>query len=499
MSKKCKIPGIYIEEIKTGAKAILGVSTSVCAFVGTAKRGPINKAISCSNFGDFEKRFGGLATDSEMSYAIQQFFNNGGTEALAIRMAKSFTISTINVKDEKNANVVLKIWALDEGASGNSIRIKIDYKNVHNGSFNLTVKFVDIYDPLNGFKEKFKNITLEKGHLRSFNEMVNNNSQLINGKIIKHSHPECLNIFLSGGSEIPFTDAEATIFYIGSRTKKEGIYALESTHFNLLCLPGISNVYIIANANTYCKERNAFMIIDSPKSVSKPEDLSTFLEGNTLPKTNNAAIYYPWLQIADRLNNGKLRSCPPSGTIAGIYARIDINRGVWKSPAGTDAVLNGVVDLEYKLSNNENVILNSTGVNCIRQFPTYGIVAWGARTLNGADAINSEYKYISVKRLALFIEESLNQGLKWTVFEPNNETLWSNINLNVTTFLDNLYRQGAFQGNLKEAYFVKCNRDTTTQNDINNGLVNILVGFAPLKPAEFIMLKIQQIAGQINS
>jgi hypothetical protein len=171
---------------------------------------------------------------------------------------------------------------------------------------------------------------------------------------------------------------------------------------------------------------------------------------------------------------------------------------VWKAPAGTEVRLRNVQDLDYPLTNGENGALNPLGANALRNFPIFGNIAWGARTLDGADQIASEWKYIPVRRTALFLEETLFRALKWVVFEPNDEPLWSQIRLNVGAFLQGLFRQGAFQGRTpKEAYFVKCDADTTTQTDINLGIVNVIVGFAPLKPAEFVIIKIQQMAGQI--
>jgi len=180
-------------------------------------------------------------------------------------------------------------------------------------------------------------------------------------------------------------------------------------------------------------------------------------------------------------------------------ARTDTQRGVWKAPAGLDAALNGIQGLEVNVNDLENGMLNPLGINCLRAFPVYGRVVWGGRTLRGADQLADEYKYVPVRRTALFIEESLYRALKWVVFEPNDEPLWAQIRLNVGAFMHNLFRQGAFQGKTpREAYFVKCDKETTTQNDINLGIVNIVVGFAPLKPAEFVIVKVQQMAGQIE-
>ena len=180
-------------------------------------------------------------------------------------------------------------------------------------------------------------------------------------------------------------------------------------------------------------------------------------------------------------------------------ARTDAQRGVWKAPPGIDAAMNGVQGLSVDLTDAENGMLNPLGVNCLRSFPVYGRIVWGARTLRGADQVGGEYKYVPVRRTGLFIEESLSRGLKWVVFEPNDEPLWAQIRLNVGAFMHNLFRQGAFQGiTPKDAYFVKCDKETTTQNDVNLGIVNIVVGFAPLKPAEFVIVKLQQMAGQIE-
>jgi hypothetical protein len=229
------------------------------------------------------------------------------------------------------------------------------------------------------------------------------------------------------------------------------------------------------------------------------DEIKTWLDKNSTLRHKNAALYYPRPLIADPLNDFRLRPIAPSGTIAGLYARTDSNRGVWKAPAGTEAVLRGAQKLEYSLTDSENGVLNPLAINCLRNLPVYGNVSWGARTLDGSDQQASEWKYIPVRRLALYIEESLYRGTQWVVFEPNDEPLWAQIRLNAGAFMHNLFLQGAFQGKTpREAYFVKCDKETTTQNDINLGIVNIVVGFAPLKPAEFVIIKIQQIAGQIE-
>jgi hypothetical protein len=220
--------------------------------------------------------------------------------------------------------------------------------------------------------------------------------------------------------------------------------------------------------------------------------------GLTGKEARNAALYFPRVKQPDPNRDQQSQTFVPCGIIAGVIARTDAQRGVWKAPAGLDASLNGIQGLQVNLTDGENGQLNPLGINCLRAFPVNGRVVWGARTLRGADQLADEYKYIPVRRMALFLEESLYRGTQWVVFEPNDEPLWAQIRLNIGAFMHNLFRQGAFQGKTPaEAYLVKCDKETTTQNDINLGIVNILVGFAPLKPAEFVIIKIQQLAGQI--
>jgi len=252
-------------------------------------------------------------------------------------------------------------------------------------------------------------------------------------------------------------------------------------------------------------QRRAMLIVDSPAAWDSANDIvasnnaALTALGLTGERARNAALFFPRIRQPDPKRDGQLDTFAPSGAIAGLMARTDTNRGVWKAPAGVDAAISGVQGLSVSLTNEENGQLNPLGVNCLRTFPIIGSVAWGARTMRGADLLADEYKYIPVRRTALYIEESLYRGLQWVVFEPNDEPLWAQIRLNAGAFMHNLFRQGAFQGSSpRDAYFVKCDKDTTTQNDINLGIVNVVIGFAPLKPAEFVIIKLQQMAGQID-
>jgi uncharacterized protein len=292
---------------------------------------------------------------------------------------------------------------------------------------------------------------------------------------------------------------------IGSLAAKTGFYALEDVDLvNILCIPRAADLgdtdmrAVYDQAGTYIADRRGVLIVDIPESTATLDAMQTWLMQNDSLRSKNAAVYFPRTFVPDPVNDNRLKSVAASGTIAGLYARTDATRGVWKAPAGTDAALQNVQSLAYTLTDLENGALNPLGVNCLRTFPIFGHVSWGARTLEGADQLASEWKYIPIRRLALFIEESLYRGTKWVVFEPNDEPLYAQIRLNVGVFMNGLFRQGAFQGQTpQEAYFVKCDKETTTQADRNLGIVNIVVGFAPLKPAEFVVITIQQIAGSL--
>jgi phage tail sheath protein FI len=261
---------------------------------------------------------------------------------------------------------------------------------------------------------------------------------------------------------------------------------------------------VLGTALAYAAKRRAFLIADPPadvKTVPQAQDWVTGPTGFTpTPDSKNAALYFPAITVSDPLNDFRDRRVAACGTVAGIYARTDVARGVWKAPAGASASLSNVSGFGTSLTNEENGVLNQLGVNCQRFFPAYGRVVWGARTMLGSDAQASEWKYVPIRRLALYLEESLYRGTQWVVFEPNDEPLWSQIRTSIGVFMHGLFRQHAFQGaSPREAYFVKCDSETTTQDDINRGVVNVRVGFAPLKPAEFVVIQIQQMAGQLEA
>lgn len=272
--------------------------------------------------------------------------------------------------------------------------------------------------------------------------------------------------------------------------------------FNLLVLPedtdpgAVALNLVYGPASVFCQQRRAFLIMDAPTTWKTAQDASTKVADARVGLVkDHSAIYFPRIMISD---GKKTKAIGAAGAVAGVYARIDGTRGVWKAPAGVEADIRGIVGLEQRFTDGEHGAMNPQGVNVLRAFPN-GLVIYGARTNDGDDDLASEYKYVPIRRLALYIEESLYRGLKWVVFEPNDDPLYGQIRLNVGVFMHDLYRRGAFQGpKPSDAFFVKCDRETTTQSDRNLGIVNIVVGFAPLRPAEFVILYLQQMAGQLQ-
>jgi len=524
-------PGIYIEEIPSGVRTIIGVSTAETAFVDFFNRGPTDQAVRITSFGDFERQFGGLDTRSEASYAIQQYFLNGGQVAWVIRVPVGDPVpAELTLDGGSPLQATLAVAASSPGAWGDRLEVAVIQQAGSGEQFDLFVREVlrsdDRVQVLD--VETHRNMTMRKGDRSYAVDVVNGASSLVRLTDVGiGDSPLAVPANPSGGADDedfqrlgPGSDGSAfddagnltdepgmQEALVGKVADKTGMYALDRIEpfiFNLLCLPAAANLpnatAVFTEAEKYCADKRAFLIVDIPQTgVTTSAQMIAWMGGNDGLRHQNAAVYFPRLTIPDTLSDGRLRNVGASGTMAGVYARTDATRGVWKAPAGTDAALRNA-RLAVTLSDPENGSLNPLGINVLRNFPIFGNVSWGARTLQGADQQASEWKYIPVRRLALYLEESLFQGLKWVVFEPNDEPLWAQIRLNVGAFMHSLFRQSAFQGTTpSEAYFVKCDKETTTQADIDRGVVNILVGFAPLKPAEFVVIKIQQIAGQLET
>ncbi len=516
-------PGVYIEEIPSGVRTITGVATSITAFIGRAKRGPVNEAKVINSYADYERIFGGLDLNSSMSFAVRDFYLNGGSQAIIGRL---FQTNDGDVSRAVLTAETLMLVAANDGAWGNHLRVRIDHTVstevataqglTENDIFNISIKDIGT-----GAEERYLNVSVADGPRRIDNVLFNQ-SKLVrvqgglpvvrpaeNDEPAPGADPFAINDPVT--NYVVTTDAidsRALVIdsytAVGNSDAKLGLYLLKQADlFNLLCLPVEGSADypagLLAAATTFCEQERAIVIVD-PASTWTDKDLALAgVDAYVGSRSKNAALFFPRLKQANPLRDNQIEEFAPSGAVAGIMSRTDVQRGVWKAPAGIEATIRGISGLSVNLNDAENGELNPIGINCLRSFPVIGKIVWGSRTLRGADILADEYKYIPVRRLALFIEETLFRGTQWVVFEPNDDPLWAQIRLNVGAFMNNLFRQGAFQGTTpREAYFVKCDKETTTQNDIDRGIVNIVVGFAPLKPAEFVIVKLQQIAGELE-
>lgn len=500
-------PGVYIEEIPSAVRTITGVATSIAAFVGWAAQGPLGAATLVLSWADFTRQFGGLDTRSYLGYAVFHFFANGGQQAYVIRI-----VGTGATAASVTLGGVLTIAAQNPGPWGQSYGVTV--KNLSAGRFSLSLFRLQTSPAPPVLVESFVNLSMSAADSRYVQTIVNSQSAFVNATVIGNNpSPPADNAtpapLATGGDEgtelHPASTNGATAGAFETAVLPgSGVGVDLLTHvdlFNLLCVPGETDPTTLARLEDFCAAHRAMLIVDCYQDATFQSLSSALGPPSALsagPNAANAAYYFPWISAPDPQQSNSLQVFPPCGFVAGIYARTDGTRGVWKAPAGTEASLTAANGPAVPLNDPENGILNPVAANCIRNFNVYGTVVWGARTLQGNDQLGSEWKYVPVRRTALFIEESLYRALKWVVFEPNDNPLWSEIRLNVGAFMQNLFRQGAFQGKTpQEAYFVKCDGETTTQNDINLGIVNIAVGFAPLKPAEFVVIQIQQLAGQI--
>jgi phage tail sheath protein FI len=521
MPSTVSYPGVYVEETGSGGRTIAGVATSIAAFVGRAARGPTDEPVTIHNYGDFERIFGGLWAESSLGYAVRDFYLNGGIQAVIVRLYHP-TLAAPICKARLRVNG-LDLEAQHEGEWGNALRARIHYNVAGPDAaslFNLWVR-----DGLTHVVEVFRDVSVQVGHVRQVDKVLASESHLVAARGLPATkptpHPDPDRAL--GEDDIWADNAVATNSVVavsdqadngggllvddftghGKEDAKQGLYALKKAHlFNLLCIPpylatGDVDPTLVGAAAQFCEDRRAMLLVD-PISTWKDSKAAKSGVGAIGTSSKNAGLFFPRLRQANAQHAGQVEDFAPCGAVAGVFARTDTNRGVWKAPAGLDTALVGVPQLSVCLTDAENGMLSPLGINCLRTFPTSGRVVWGARTLQGDDRLASEWKYIPVRRTALFIEESLYRGTQWAVFEPNDEPLWSQLRQHIGAFMLNLFQQGAFQGpSPKDAYFVQCNKDTTTQNDIDLGVVNVLVGFAPLKPAEFVLLKVQQCAGQL--
>jgi len=513
-------PGLYIEELPSSAHTITAAPTSIAVFIGythpyKTPTALFGQAVRIFNFTDYERNFGGLygsgRVDNHVAYAVQQFFLNGGSDAYVIGIQPLLhpaapgpaTAYPIARADQGN----LRFTGLELVDGGRDLVVTITNPNATSDVADLTVTY-------GSRAETFRNVSLiktlpsGKDNPDYIDTRLNGVSSLVTVSLVPPA--ATYGSYPSGGPiHLAESPAPAAGSFVTSSPDFAPVFATDGSLdkvdvFNLMVIPGVTDAGVLSQALAFCERKRAFLIVDPPVDDSADgAGGTTKIEDGiaTIPKSTNGALYFPYLMSIDTLTGDPI-PLPPSGFVAVIFARTDNNRGVWKAPAGLETtILNatGVVP-SGRLSDSRAGVLNPLGVNCLRTFPGVGTVVFGARTLTTQNNAFEQWRYVPVRRTALFIEQTLLRNLGWVVFEPNDEPLWIAIRTSIEAFMLSLFHQGAFQGATPSTAFqVKCDSSTTTQTDIDLGIVNILVGFRPLKPAEFVVIKIAQLAGQVQA
>jgi len=470
-------PGLYFQEV-AGTPPVEGVSTATAGFVGITSKGRVGEAVLVTSWNQFINEFGGFINNSYLAYAVRGFFENGGSRAYIVRAVHynvdektgtyTKTSDTATTQLLASTKPVLNVNAKSDGTWGNDIKVEV-LKGKAEGKFTLNVYYKDVL--VESYKEvSMKTIEIET-KTSSYIEVV------AIGDTVPDATPKKA---LTGG--------EDGIKGIVDKDYKYSLKAFDTVQVNLLAIPGVTSIEVQKGLFDYAKARgDAFAITEVPMGLGVTEARDYVVKEAKL-SSEFGAIYYPFIKVSDPIGLGKnpTKLIPPSGHIMGAIARTDNSMGVWRAPAGTDAKLLGAIDLEYNISDAEQDILNPENINVIRAFDGEGICIWGTRTLS-----NGEYKYIPVRRLVMFIEQSLKANLLWTVFKPNDEKLGGMIKSAVEGFLSTIWAQGGLKGaSASDAFFVKCDAELNTPDVIDLGRTYVDIGIAPQKPAEFIVFRI---------
>lgn len=507
-------PGLYIEELPSNARTITAAPTSITVIVGYThpyKTKNFNKAVRLFSFTDYEREFGGFFSsgnvDNNVPHAVNQFLQNGGSDLYVVglqpqtRNASGAIVGTGPIPQATATVGNIRFTALE---LTDRIPMLVTINNIQTGNV-----IADVTIAYGTQAETFRGITIA-GPTDGANYIDNR----INGKsTLVTVAPTGANYgaSITAADRTPAT-ASMPAGFAGTFSASDYINQFQQDTsldkvpiFNIMLTPGVTDASVWSAMISFAERKHAFVVLDPP-AQSAADDKSAPLpliadSIGTLPKSINGALYFPYLNSLDPLTASVIE-LPPSGFVAGVYARTDNNRGVWKAPAGLETILQGATGVVQRgeMTDQRQGTLNPIGVNCLRTFPNIGTVVFGARTQTTANDAFQQWRYIPVRRMALFLEQTLLANLKWAVFEPNDNPLWTALRTTVENFMLALFNQGAFQGSKpSQAFRVVCDSTTTTQTDIDNGIVNIVVAFAPLKPAEFVIIKIAQLAGQTQA
>ena len=522
-------PGVYVEEVDKGSKPIEGVGTSLAAFVGFAERGPINEPRYIANWTQFVNTFGAFIPGGFLAHAVYGFFNNGGSSCYVTRLPlgnadaadgnasraaqRQLPTATAQLPAKIGGGAMgLEITAREAGTSGSAIKVDVLPATSAEGqppppddSFTLQVKQGDT-------TERFENVSLRKGRsVRNVADVVNAESKLVRvaereipgSPVDRMPLPGAYPLSLPAEAALPAERSNVgTDLLVGDAAQRSGVNGLEvAEDAKIVCFPDLMALYQAGRVNMEGVQAvqqamldhaqnmgNRVAILDSPPGMT-PQQIRDWRMKEVNDDSKYGALYYPWIKVADPVSGGSIM-VPPCGHMAGIWARSDAQRGVHKAPA--NEVIAGCIGLEYQTTSSEQAILNPEGINVIRSFPGRGIRVWGARTLSS----DPSWRYLNVRRLFNYIEESLQRGTQWVVFEPNDMDLWERVKRDVSAFLVRTWRDGALFGNTaSEAFYVKCDAENNPVEVRDVGQLIVEIGIAPVKPAEFVIIRLSQWQG----
>lgn len=501
-------PGVFIDEVDRGPRPIQGVSTSIAAFIGFTFKGPVNQPTLVRNWNEFEEHFGGFFPGAFLPYSVFGFFDNGGETCYILRMptrkdgvAEELIPQLARIElpaQTTGAGTSLLVQSQLEGEIGEETEIEV--AGDKDDTFTLIAR-------LGPQEEVFADVTLGKQGETTV-DTINRLSHLIHVQVLESSFGLKERIPVMGRYKLAMpktTNLEkldiSSKTFEGDVAERKGIGSLEAVdEINMVCAPDLMSAYesgalgiddlIAAQLAmiSHCERMGDRVAIIDPPSNFNPQDIAGWRYKTAGFDSKYACLYYPWIQVVDM--DGKPFFLPPSGHVAGIFARTDSEKGVHKAPA--NEVIRGALDLEVEITTGEQDILNPMGVNCLRQFPGRGIRVWGARTLSSDPA----WRFINVRRLFNFVEKSIKEGTQWVVYEPNDHYLWNRVARDVNVFLRNIWRAGGLFGSTpQEAFYVKCDEELNPPEQRNRGELIVEIGMAPVKPAEFIIFRISQWAG----
>jgi len=451
-------PGVYVEEISSSSVSMTAAPTNIVGFLGETRIGSVNAPTKIASFAEYFEKF--------IGYTLKDKMTPRGTVAKDV----DGNVLKENVPNDKLTDLDWAVYIFFANGGGKCHVVSVNHaSDASDAAAKLNEALSKEQAALSGAKDKKAaeaSIAAIKKDIAASKE--NNTASNIDKLLV--------------GAD-------------GGPNKRTGLACFKDVgEVSLLCAPGVTSATVLLDIVSYAEAANIFAIIDSPENLDELKDfkLSTDLKGlaglSAKMASKQAALYFPWINVND---NGSTKAVSPSAFAAGVYARVDNDRGVHKAPA--NEVLKLADSLTYTINDSEQEELNKNGINCIRDFSDTGIRIWGARTT--VSMIDPQWRYINVRRLFNMVEKSLELGTKWAIFEPNDSKLWGSLTRNGKAFLSNIYKTGAFAGNSEaESYFVKCDASNNSQEDVDAGIVNIEIGIAPVKPAEFIVFKISQKA-----